>query len=163
MAITDEGPFFADYRVDRFRSRLIAVRETHAAGREAKNELVAIGTPIGVPNQTLVEGADFYSDPIVSPDGKFLAWLQWHHPNMPWDTTELWLATLDKQGRINLDEALRTYKRYIGKFPKGPALEEAKYRAARRSGRRWKTRGRWWNRSATPWAGPAALASRSPW
>ena len=29
-----------------------------------------------------------------------------------------------------LDDALRTYKRYISKFPKGPALEEAKYRAA---------------------------------
>ncbi len=29
-----------------------------------------------------------------------------------------------------LDEALRAYKRYIGKFPKGPAVEEAHYRAA---------------------------------
>jgi len=29
-----------------------------------------------------------------------------------------------------LDDSLRTYKRYISKFPKGPALEEATYRAA---------------------------------
>ncbi len=29
-----------------------------------------------------------------------------------------------------LDDALRTYKSYISKFPKGPALEEANYRAA---------------------------------
>ncbi|MFN0074882.1 MAG: tetratricopeptide repeat protein [Prosthecobacter sp.] len=29
-----------------------------------------------------------------------------------------------------LDDALRTYQKYITKFPKGPALEEAKYRAA---------------------------------
>src|SRR3982750_3266886 len=72
VAITDDGPFYSDYRVDRFRGRLIAVRETHSAGSDAKNDLVAIGTPIGVPSMVLVEGADFYSDPIVSPDGKFL-------------------------------------------------------------------------------------------
>jgi len=104
VAITDEGPFFADYRVDRFRHRLIAVRETHAAGREAKNDLVAIGLPIGVPEQTLVDGADFYSDPVVSPDGKFLAWLQWHHPNMPWDGTELWVAVINPDGTLGSRE-----------------------------------------------------------
>ena len=104
VAITDEGPFFADYRIDRFRSRLIAVRETHVQGGEAKNDLVAIGTPTGVPAQVLVEGADFYSDPIVSPDGKFLAWLQWFHPNMPWDGTELWVAVFNADGSVGSRE-----------------------------------------------------------
>jgi dipeptidyl aminopeptidase/acylaminoacyl peptidase len=106
VAITDEGPFFADYRVDRFRNRLIAVRETHAPGSEAKNDLVAIGTPIGVPSLVLVEGADFYSDPIVSPDGKFLAWLQWHHPNMPWDGSELWVAVFNPDGTVGSREKI---------------------------------------------------------
>ena len=104
VAITNTGSFFADYRVDQFRSRLIAVRETHHEGSEAKNDLVAIGTPTGVPAQTLVDGADFYSDPIVSPDGKFLAWLQWHHPNMPWDGTELWVAVFNPDGSVGLRE-----------------------------------------------------------
>src|SRR6478752_5469657 len=106
VAITDEGPFYADYRVDRFRSRLIAVRETHTPGSEAKNDVVAIGTPIGVPSTVLVEGADFYSDPIVSPDGKFLAWLQWHHPNMPWDGTELWVAVFNPDGSVGSREKI---------------------------------------------------------
>ena len=104
VAITDGGPFFADYRVDRFRNRLIAVRETHTGGNEAKNDLVAVGIPTGVPAQTLVEGADFYSDPTVSPDGKFLAWLQWHHPNMPWDGTELWVAVFNADGSVGSRE-----------------------------------------------------------
>jgi dipeptidyl aminopeptidase/acylaminoacyl peptidase len=104
VAITDEGPFFADYRVDRLRNRLIAVRETHLKGSEPRNDLVAIGTPTGVPDQLLVEGADFYSDPIVSPDGKFLAWLQWHHPNMPWDGTELWVAAFNVDGSVGSRE-----------------------------------------------------------
>jgi dipeptidyl aminopeptidase/acylaminoacyl peptidase len=106
VAITDEGAFFADYRVDRFRNRLIAVRETHVPGSEAKNDLVAIGIPTGVPDQVLVEGADFYSDPIVSPDGKFLAWLQWHHPNMPWDGTELWVAVFNPDGSVGSREKI---------------------------------------------------------
>ncbi len=104
VAITDEGPFFADYRVDRFRNRLIAVRETPVKGSEHKNDLVAIGIPTGVPEQVLVEGADFYSDPIVSPDGKFIAWLQWHHPNMPWDGTELWVAVFNADGSVGSRE-----------------------------------------------------------
>ena len=43
----------------------------------------------------LVCGADFYMQPCWSPDGKRLAWVEWNHPNMPWDGTNLMLATLD--------------------------------------------------------------------
>jgi len=34
------------------------------------------------------------SNPRLSPCGSYLSWLQWFHPNMPWDGTELWVATL---------------------------------------------------------------------
>jgi dipeptidyl aminopeptidase/acylaminoacyl peptidase len=47
----------------------------------------------------LTQGADFYSDAVLSPDGRRLAWLQWRHPNMPWDGTELFVADLDGAGR----------------------------------------------------------------
>jgi len=43
----------------------------------------------------LRQGADFYMQPAVSPDGKLLAWVEWDHPNMPWDGTRLSLANLD--------------------------------------------------------------------
>lgn len=33
--------------------------------------------------------------PAISPDGKLLAWVEWDHPNMPWDGTRLYLAALD--------------------------------------------------------------------
>jgi dipeptidyl aminopeptidase/acylaminoacyl peptidase len=34
----------------------------------------------------------------LSPDGLYLAWVSWNHPDMPWDGTELWLARLDIEG-----------------------------------------------------------------
>jgi dipeptidyl aminopeptidase/acylaminoacyl peptidase len=48
----------------------------------------------------LAQGYDFYSTPRLSPDGTQLAWLAWNHPNMPWDGTELWCATLAADGSI---------------------------------------------------------------
>jgi len=45
----------------------------------------------------LKQGADFYMQPAVSPDGKLLAWVEWDHPNMPWDGTRLYLAALNAE------------------------------------------------------------------
>jgi len=48
--------------------------------------------------QKLVGGQDFYMQPCWSPDGARLAWVSWDHPNMPWDSTMLKVATLDMSG-----------------------------------------------------------------
>ncbi|MGI8926727.1 MAG: prolyl oligopeptidase family serine peptidase [Tepidiformaceae bacterium] len=42
----------------------------------------------------LAEGRDFYMQPAWHPAGDRLAWVEWDHPNMPWDGTELKLANL---------------------------------------------------------------------
>jgi dipeptidyl aminopeptidase/acylaminoacyl peptidase len=39
--------------------------------------------------RTLVTGAHFFAFPTPSPDGTRLAWINWDHPRMPWDGTEL--------------------------------------------------------------------------
>jgi dipeptidyl aminopeptidase/acylaminoacyl peptidase len=73
--------------------RLICVRERHEAG-EVHNELVAVPADGSGPPVALAAGRDFYASPRLSPDGRRLAWLEWDHPNMPWDGTELRLAEL---------------------------------------------------------------------
>jgi dipeptidyl aminopeptidase/acylaminoacyl peptidase len=72
----------------------VCVREEHLPGVEATNELVAVATDGSEEVRDLVSGMDFYAAPRVSPDGTRLAWLQWSHPHMPWDETELWLGEL---------------------------------------------------------------------
>lgn len=43
----------------------------------------------------LAAGADFYMQPTWSPDGSLLAWVEWDHPNMPWDATRIKLARME--------------------------------------------------------------------
>ncbi|MDA8313518.1 MAG: prolyl oligopeptidase family serine peptidase [Actinomycetota bacterium] len=78
-------------------THLIAVRERHAdpdLPSAVVNDLVAVRTD-GSGISVIAEGHDFYSHPVLSPDGRRLAWTSWDHPNMPWDGTELWEAELD--------------------------------------------------------------------
>jgi dipeptidyl aminopeptidase/acylaminoacyl peptidase len=93
--------------LDLGRDRLICVREDHTqAGDEPENTLVAVslapGTGAGV--RVLASGADFYSSPRLSPDGRHLTWISWDHPNMPWDGTDLWLAPMLADGGLGQAE-----------------------------------------------------------
>ena len=91
---------YADYLFDNSRKNLIGIRETHSESGSIENCIVAIDTEGRQKEKILAEGADFYSSPRLSPDAKFLAWIQWDHPNMPWDSTELWVAELDNLGDV---------------------------------------------------------------
>ncbi len=101
-ALTPEGYFYAQCRMDGARPRLICIREDHTKG-DAQPPAAVVAVPLDAAATTsgvvLVQGADFYSDASLSPDGRRLAWLQWRHPNMPWDGTELYVADLDGAGR----------------------------------------------------------------
>ncbi len=92
------GRRYADLLPDVARERLIGVCENHEGDGEAETTLVAIDLRDGTVT-TLASGYDFYSTPALAPDGRRLAWLSWRHPDMPWDSTELWCADLDETGR----------------------------------------------------------------
>jgi dipeptidyl aminopeptidase/acylaminoacyl peptidase len=75
----------------------LAVREHHPPGggpAEVVNEIVVLDATGEADPRVLVTGPDFVSDPRFSPDGARVCWLQWSHPDMPWDGTELCVADL---------------------------------------------------------------------
>lgn len=85
---------------------LVLVREDHRAATiaehgEARNELVALpldGSAVEDPSRmrVLATGADFVHSPAVDAAGTRVAWLRWDHPRMPWDGTEVVVATIDR-------------------------------------------------------------------
>ncbi|MGD0174038.1 MAG: hypothetical protein ABSC61_06355, partial [Anaerolineales bacterium] len=54
----------------------------------------------------LVEGADFYMQPIWHPDGEEIAWVEWNHPQMPWDGALLKTARWTREKGILGDPKL---------------------------------------------------------
>jgi dipeptidyl aminopeptidase/acylaminoacyl peptidase len=82
---------------------VVCVRESHREGEgEAVNEIVSLPLDGSGEPRVLASGRDFYSFPRISPDGAWLAWTCWDHPNMPWDGTELWIAPVSDSGEERL-------------------------------------------------------------
>ncbi len=76
---------------------LLAVRERHGvddggSGSAVVNEVVAVPTDGSGAPRIVLGGHDFYGHLAVAPDGRRIAWVQWDHPDMPWDASELWEA-----------------------------------------------------------------------
>ncbi len=85
---------FADFDLHPNGQCLVAVRERHTEDNQVINDLVSIA--VSSENQQQVTllhtGYDFYSYPRFEPNGERLCWTCWEQPDMPWDSTELWVA-----------------------------------------------------------------------
>lgn len=104
-AITPAGEWrYADIRFDAPRRRFLAVREDHTGEGEARAAIVAVPLDGEAAPTVLLEGPDFISSPRPSPDGTRLAWLEWDHPDMPWDATRLRVAPFQEDGSLGSAE-----------------------------------------------------------
>ncbi|XP_010553846.1 PREDICTED: dipeptidyl-peptidase 5-like [Tarenaya hassleriana] len=94
---------YADGIFDARFNRYIAVRED---GRQSRSNPVTTIVEINLSRETLeepkalVSGNDFYAFPRPDPKYERLAWIEWCHPNMPWDKTELWVGYISENGDI---------------------------------------------------------------
>jgi dipeptidyl aminopeptidase/acylaminoacyl peptidase len=77
---------------------LVCIREHHPPdGRGAAdvtNEIVVLDPDTPSTPRPIVTGPDFVAHPRFSPDGTRLCWIEWDHPNMPWDGTRLQVRVL---------------------------------------------------------------------
>jgi dipeptidyl aminopeptidase/acylaminoacyl peptidase len=84
------GLRYADGDVSPSGEWILCVQEEHHAdGREATNTIVRLPAHQASVPEVVVAGPDFVSDPRWRADGSAFCWLEWDHPDMPWDATRL--------------------------------------------------------------------------
>ena len=79
---------------------VVCVREDFSSEPEERTEIVALelNSDNADGGRVLVTGADFYAGVTVL--GDQLAWFQWMHPNMSWDTAEVFTCSLGDTARL---------------------------------------------------------------
>ncbi len=92
---TPSGLRYAD--LDLAGDWAVGVREIHG-NTEPANQIVRIDLSGNTEPVVIASGRDFYSSPRINPARTAIAWLQWDHPNMPWDGTEMCMAHIDGDG-----------------------------------------------------------------
>jgi dipeptidyl aminopeptidase/acylaminoacyl peptidase len=96
---TPRGDRFADGDLSPDGDTIACVHEHHPPdGRGAidvVNEIVRLDAHRPSAPEVLVAGPDFVSSPRWSRDGGHLCWVEWDHPNMPWDGTRLKVRELE--------------------------------------------------------------------
>ena len=142
IMLTENGAEFADRYADGTLTTdgrwVVMVRERHGDG-EPRNDIVVVDALVGGSVSVIVSGPDFVAAPRVSPDGRAVCWLQWNHPDMPWDATELWVADLSS----NVDECVVTNLRLVAGGPSESITQPEWHR----NGSLWfvSDRSNWWN------------------
>lgn len=96
------GERYSDLSITPDGKWLFCVNESHIEIGEPENKIIAVSLKNPNVNCTVVQGRDFYSSPRVSSDGTKLCWLEWDHPNMPWDGCELHVADLQWNERCSI-------------------------------------------------------------
>ena len=87
----------ADGRVTPDRKWLLSVEEVLGSATTI-HRLVATPLDAAGSSVVLVEDGDFVAAPRLSSDGRWLAWVTWDHPDMPWDTSRLVVAPFVSDG-----------------------------------------------------------------
>ena len=83
---------YADFSISPVQTEMVlAIQELHREHGEVVDTVVIVNT-VTKTTRVVVEGADFYSNPRFSPDGKKVCWTQWDHPDMPWTGSQVYVA-----------------------------------------------------------------------
>ncbi|MCD9645148.1 hypothetical protein HAX54_033853 [Datura stramonium] len=94
---------YADGVFDSHFNRYVTVREDQReSGINAITTIVSIDLSSNVVQEPrlLVGGNDFYASPRIDSKGERMAWIEWGHPNMPWDRSELWVGYISGNGDV---------------------------------------------------------------
>ncbi|KAM3209124.1 hypothetical protein ACQJBY_063674 [Aegilops geniculata] len=94
---------YADGVFDPHFSRYITVMEDRrTSSLNPTTTIVSVNLSNGDVHEpkVLISGNDFYASPRIDPTKKRMAWIEWGHPNMPWDKSELWVGYFSESGDL---------------------------------------------------------------
>ena len=100
-AITPESPVGSSWRYCDMLIRgdeIWCIREDDKHGATTRS-IIAITTAGTI--RVLDDQSHFYAHLVLSPDSNSLAWIAWEHPQMPWDGTELRVASIAADGTLH--------------------------------------------------------------
>ena len=79
------------------------IREVHTEGRLERSLIALSLKSDGVATLRILDASShFYAHPRISADGRYLSWIAWEHPQMPWDGTEVRVAEVLNGQLINV-------------------------------------------------------------
>ncbi|GAU20487.1 hypothetical protein TSUD_130440 [Trifolium subterraneum] len=114
---------YADGVLDTRFNRFIAVREDRRESSQNPPTTIvsiALGSKDVKEPEVLVGGSDFYAFPRLDPKSERIAWIQWSHPNMPWDKSELWVGYISENGDIYKRVCVAGYDPSVVESPTEP-------------------------------------------
>lgn len=111
VAITKPGVHtYGDLIYDSYRNKIICIREERGESVDERlTRIVAVSIFPGEAELVVAEGADFYSSPRLSPCGRYMAWIKWDFPAMPWNESCLEVAEIcGEYAEINVIREIST-------------------------------------------------------
>lgn len=83
----------------------LAICEDHTVDQPAQvvNSVVLIRSA-AQSIETIASGADFYAAPRWNADGSHLCWIEWRHPYMCWECSEVYVTSIDGGGKVGKAE-----------------------------------------------------------
>ena len=84
---------------------LVCVAERIVDGANNENMIVGVNLHVdnvGTPFTVLASGADFYAGLVIDVPRQKIAWFEWDHPHMPWDSSRLVIAQYSEQLTMGL-------------------------------------------------------------
>lgn len=91
---------YADFCLDEKRNRLICVQEDHTTPEQEPITTISSVSLKDGSTEMLIAGNDFYAAPRLSPNGMFISWMSWNHPNLPWDESFVWCGNVGSDGSL---------------------------------------------------------------
>ncbi|XP_004964876.1 uncharacterized protein LOC101764724 isoform X2 [Setaria italica] len=91
---------YADGVFDPHFGRYVTVVEDRRKSSLNPTTTIAAINLSGDDTLELISGNDFYAFPRIDQNKRRMAWIEWSHPNMPWDKSELWVGHFSESGDL---------------------------------------------------------------